>query len=281
MISQSASTPALQRFAVGALCVFFGAIGATPAAEAVGLDASAGIIEHTLSPGQVIQGTMDLANTEDTPVHVSVYLEDWTYTEDGSGQKNFAPAGTTPRSSATWISYSPTQIDLAPHARTTVDYTIRVPQDASLSGGYYAVLFSESILPTPKTLQPGDVFIESSARIGTLFLLGIRNTVHYQARLANLAVSASSSGGLVIDGVLDNESNVIARCEDGSFHVQSSDGLIAARGQLPPRFAWMRQEVPLHAESSGRVPPGGYSVILTYDCGDELFISEEAPLTVR
>jgi hypothetical protein len=56
--------------------------------------------------------------------------------------------------------------------------------------------------------------------------------------------------------------------------------LVVARSELPPRYVWPSTAVAVEAEWKGTLPPGTYAAVATYDCGDELIVVEEAPLSI-
>ena len=116
-----------------------------------------------MAPGEAMQGTIELISSTDRPIHIKVYLEDWQYTPAGDGSKQFAPPGTLPRSAAPWITFFPREIDIPARGQILVEYSIRVPQDPALSGGYYAVLFFESEINEPATTGPDAVTVKYSA----------------------------------------------------------------------------------------------------------------------
>jgi hypothetical protein len=261
-------------------------VGAGQASARMGLSTDETIIRRQVQPGGVIQGSFTLSNTGDQPVGVELYLEDWHYAETGDGTVMFSQAGTTERSAAPWISFVPPRAELPPGGHINVDYTVRVPNDSTLQGGYYAMLFVETVFAsTVPAITGGPESITASVdytgRLGHTFMVEIQNTLTPRASLRNLTVVPPGVGPMVVRGTLANEGNVVAKCERASFHAQTADGLIAARGSLPGAFVDAGQQVPIQAEWTGSLSPGAYSLILTYDCGDELLVSEEVPLQVQ
>jgi hypothetical protein len=258
-------------------------LGARPA-FAVGLSSDELVIRHRVPPGQVVQGSFKVTNTGDGSIMVDFYLEDWHFSEIGDGTRIYSQAGTTPRSAAPWISFSPPRAELPPNGEVRVDYTVRVPNDPTLRGGYYAVLFAETLVASlpQEPVAPDAVaaYVDYAARLSHTFMLEIDGTVEARATVRNPAVAPPGVGPMRISGVFSNEGNVVARCERGDFHAQSSDGVIAARGELPAVFADPGQQVPIQTEWSGSLGSGQYSLIVTYDCGDELIVTEEVPLQV-
>lgn len=253
------------------------------AAVALNLTNNRPIVQESLASGEAVQGSIDVANHGPDPMRVRVYLQDWRYTASGDGEKEFAPPQTFPRSAAGWISVFPATLELPPRGRGSVEYVIRVPKDRPLDGGYYAVLFFESVIgeqPAESTAERS-AKVQFAARLGSLFMIDVNATVKRQARLLSVSIAPpGASSPLAIRAQFANDGNTVLRC-DGFFHLMSAGGLVAARGQLPARYVWPGERVPVAAEWAGAPAPGSYTTVLTYDCGGELVVSEEAELVVR
>ncbi len=248
---------------------------------ALGLSSNNPIVDQVLAPGDAVQGTIELVSSTDRPIHLKVYVEDWQYTPAGDGNKQFAPPGTLQRSASTWITFFPRELDVPARGQVLVDYSIRVPKDPSLSGGYYSVLFFESEVNEPAGEGKDSVTVKYAARLGSLFNITIKGTAQRQAQLTVESVSPPSrSLPLRVHGAISNGGNVRLTC-DGSFHVLSSANLVAARGELPRRYLWPGVKAPVDLEWPGSLDPGAYTVVLTYDCGENLILVEEASATVR
>jgi len=253
------------------------------AAAALNLTNNRPIVQESLASGEAVQGSIDVANHGPDPMRVRVYLQDWRYTPAGVGEKEFAPPQTLPRSAAGWISVFPTTLELPPRGRGSVEYVVRVPKDQPLDGGYYAVLFLESVIGEQPPGEAGErsAKVQFAARLGSLFMIDVNGTVKRQARLLSPSITPPGpSSPLAIRAQFANDGNTALRC-DGFFHLMGAGDLIAARGQLPARYVWPGDRVPVAAEWAGALAPGSYTTVLTYDCGGELVVTEEAELVVR
>jgi hypothetical protein len=250
-------------------------VGARPLL-ALSISNSQPVIRQTLSPGETVQGSIELVSYQTTPIRVRTYLEDWRYTSVGDGSKEFGPPQTFPRSCASWISFFPNEIMLPANGKTVVDYTIRIPEDISLDGGYVAVLFFEASTESEASTTSEDnrpkAAVRFAARLGSLILVDIKGTVRREGRLSALSVSSPTESGISkIHALLSNEGNTTLACE-GSFSVMGSGNLVIGRGELPTRYVWPGDHVPV--EASWRGASNG-TLILTYDCGQELILVEE------
>jgi hypothetical protein len=276
--------PWLRRLVLGSLSLLWGVMAGMSVVGAVSFSNNRPLIEYELSLGEAVQGSLELVSHSDEPVSVTVYLGDWRYTGSGDGAKEFAPPQTLPRSCAGWISFFPHDIVLAPHGRAVVDYTVRVPAEQPPAGGYYAVLFFESTIadsrPDARASGPDQaegVEVRYAARLGSLFLINVKGTVRKEAALSNLSVAVGPE--VTLSARLANMGNVTLKCE-GSFHLMDQASVVVARGALPVRYLWPQQSAPVTATAADRPGPGRYSAIVTYGCGDNLVVVDEASITV-
>lgn len=252
----------------------------TTQAYAISLHNNNPLIKHKLNPGEAVQGSVELMNNGAEAIEITAYLEDWRYSKTGDGSKEFSAPQMMARSSSGWISFFPRALTIPPGGRGVVDYTVRVPLDASLDGGYYSVLFFESIVADiPSEIEEG-ASIRYAARIGSLIMTDVESTVRQAATLSSSSVSSPPySQKTQITTQLGNSGNVFIKCK-GLFHIMTPDNLVAGRGELPLRYIWPGDEVSVDVEWSGSLGTGSYNVVLTYDCGEDLVLVEEASLVV-
>lgn len=117
-------------------------------------------IEKTLSIGESVSGVIPILNPEKEPKTVRIYQTDYLFYADGRNE--FGKPASTPRSNATWITYSPNQVVIPANGSAEVSYRISVPNDPSLKGTYWSVLMIEP-LPvgalTPPPPQKGKIVL--------------------------------------------------------------------------------------------------------------------------
>lgn len=117
-------------------------------------------IEKTLSIGESVSGTIPILNPEKEPKTVRIYQTDYLFYADGRNE--FGKPGSTPRSNATWVSYSPNQVVVPANGSAEVSYRISVPNDPNLKGTYWSVLMIEPLPEgalTPPPSQKGKVVL--------------------------------------------------------------------------------------------------------------------------
>ena len=238
-------------------------------------------VELSLKPGGAERGAIEVVNRSGEAVQIKAYLQDWRYKSLGDGSKTFTAPDTSPRSCAGWISFYPQEMTVPPNGRAVIDYTVRAPQDATLQGGYYAVLFVQGMLgevPNPVAPAGTEATVKFAASLGSLFLVEVDGTVTREGRLALEPVAwPTGNAPLTVRGRLRNEGNAFLHCT-GSFHVVGAGEVVVARGKLPDRYVWPEDEAAFEGTWSGELPAGTHPVVVTYDCGGELVLVEETVL---
>ncbi|MFH1428178.1 MAG: hypothetical protein ABIH39_00365 [Candidatus Margulisiibacteriota bacterium] len=140
-------------------------------------------VQLTLAPGETKQGTITLQNLDSTKRQYRVYINDWIYLPDGS--KQFQDAKTTPFSCAGWLELDTTEFEIDGTSGSAISskkitYKISAPQGAA--GGYYAVVFFESILGVNSEK------INLAGRIGTIFYIEIKDTLVQKGEISSFKV---------------------------------------------------------------------------------------------
>jgi hypothetical protein len=128
-------------------------------------------------PGDRYDGIITVKNDSEEPQEVKVYQTDYLFACDGTN--NYADAGTTARSNAKWVSFSPSFFTIPPRSTATVNYTVLVPTDSAakkLVGSYWSMLMIEGI-------AKGSA--ESAAQKDNKKpQMGIRQTIRYGVQVA-------------------------------------------------------------------------------------------------
>ncbi len=115
-------------------------------------------IEKTLTVGGSTSGSIVVLNPGSKPETVRIYQTDYLFYADGRNE--FGKPGSNPRSNASWIAYSPSQITLPAGGRAEVSYQISAPNDKDLRGTYWSVIMFEPLAEgalTPPTPEKGKI----------------------------------------------------------------------------------------------------------------------------
>lgn len=229
-----------------------------------------------LSPGETYSGEIVCENPTDEEARVKIYLEDWAYTPGGTGEKKFTPIGTTPLSASPWITFAPVEEVVKPFGRTTVRYTVKVPAEAK--GGYYSVLFFETILGTAPTEEGATVLV--TGRVGALFFIEIKGTAVRNGLIKNVEVKPPfENKPMEILTTFQNTGNVDITL-GGNFLILDAEGLVKARGELNKIYTFPGATESGKTQWVGRLPKGTYQALLTYDLGKGKNLVEEKTFMV-
>ena len=149
--------------------------------------------EFTVSPGEIVQGKILLSNNTDEPQGVKVYQTDYLFFADG--RNNYAEPGSLPRSNGKWIEYSPSQVIIAPKSTDQVNFSIKVPREASLKGTYWSMFMVEGLgKDSPEmTTEPGKVKV------------GIRTILRYGIQIVTNIGSSGTRSLKFIDKRLEQK----------------------------------------------------------------------------
>ncbi len=127
-------------------------------------------INLKINRGEQYQGELYLFGSEKDSIQIKIYPMDWSLSTSGNYQ--FLPMGTVKRSASSWISFSPKTLNLPPKRGQKIEYTIKVPNDAS--GSYWAALMAE----TNPTLggEPGQVQVMMAGRVAYIIRIDINGS---------------------------------------------------------------------------------------------------------
>lgn len=132
--------------------------------------------EQTVQPGDTYRGTITVQNNGGRNERVRFYRTDYTFYSDGSNV--FADPGTEARSNAPWIETARDELQIPPGQSGDMDYIVRVPADASLTGSYWSVVMVQSISDT--ALDPDrpddEVGIQAGVRFAVQIVTNIGDT---------------------------------------------------------------------------------------------------------
>lgn len=243
-------------------------VGAAPAAAQVSV-VSGTLAEHAAAPGERYSGTIRVRNAGAEPRQARVSAADYRFLADG--HTFYDQPGTTPRSNAGWVRFSPSQLTLAPGEEATVAYTVAVPADEALRGSYWSVLLVEAVQEAPAAVQSGRV--------------GIAPTIRYAVQLATHVGQAER--GIALEGAhLTTDGgakalqvdvvNTGAQADRLELRMDLFDAegapagrLTSTRGLVYPGSS-IRQRFDLAS-----LPPGTYRALLVVDTGsDQVFGAE-------
>jgi hypothetical protein len=237
---------------------------------------SESVVEREAHPGEAYEGRLVVLNTSKTPQEAKIYQSDYQFFADG--RNNFGSPGSTVRSNARWITFSPARVSLVPGGQATITYRVSVPGNVQLRGSYWSVLMVETI---------SSASAESSVAARREIRVGLQTTIRYGTQLVtNFGTSGTSavrfdSIKATVDprgqkGVSFDFANTGERAHRLAISLQlySASGQLVKtveqkRGLLFPGTS-ARQRFDL-----GALPAGTYKALIVADAGgDEMFGGE-------
>lgn len=225
-------------------------------------------------PGKATYGEIVVENQSDKETSLKLYLNDWVYLPAADGTKDFSPAQTTPLSCASWVTFSPSQLTLAPFSKQRVNYSVKIPSDAS--GGHYAALFFESMLskfePKAGAMQAG---MNIAIRVATLFYVEPQGRAQRAAVIKKLSFENLKNPytfSLTLNFENTGTTDITAA---GTFHITDDSGLVVARDEFKNAYTFAGGKAQFGCVSKAKVPKGVYDLVLTIDLGKAM---EEADM---
>ena len=254
-----------------------GVVSAVPAEAAV-IRITQPKIELDLGRGERYSGELEVENPTDEAFQVRIYLEDWKYKGNGTGEKDFGPAGTMPHSASKWITFAPADAGLGPFSRQAVRYTVAVPEDAA--GGNYSVLFFENTIGEAADPTQEGARVRVASRLGALFFIHIRGSTLHQGEVVSAKVSPPAGNApLEIETTFKNSGNVDITL-GGNLLIMDAEGKVVGGGDLAKIYTFPGEVETRVTQWVGRLPKGAYDLLLTYDMGQGQAIVKEEKINL-
>jgi hypothetical protein len=231
---------------------------------------SSTVEERDVAPGQTYTGRIVVANTANTPQSIRLYQTDYTFKADGTS--NFADAGSTPRSNASWITPQANRVTVPPNAEITVPYSIRVPPGDSLSGTYWSAIMVEGAEAPPPTLdaKPNQtqVGIGSVVRYAVQVATNIGRSGTLEVKFENPQAVKTPTGETALDVDVISAGTRAVR-PNMSVEVYDAQGNLKGKGKQQRGLLYPGTSLRQHFEF-GSLPSGTYQVIVFADTGDKV-----------
>jgi hypothetical protein len=146
-----------------------------PCALQAGVSLKGGLThERIVRPGETYEGVVAVINTGHEEQEIEVYQTDYRFTCDGDYY--YDEPGTSSRSNASWVEFSPRALIVPPGGTVDVGYMITVPADSNLAGTYWSILMVE---------VGGGRASPASSGQGENIELGINQIVRYGVQIVN------------------------------------------------------------------------------------------------
>lgn len=219
-------------------------------------------VVHVAAPGETLAGIVRVTNPMEHVLRLRVYLSDWTL--DMAGQFTFADVGTLPASASNWITFSPSVLDIEPHATAEVRYDVQVPPDAG-AGTHQTVLFVES---EPSEAVPGQMAATFSVRVGHVVYVNVPPLVKEGAITAIFGEPAKTAGEPYHLTVLYENRGNAAQGVQGSLVVSDDRGETAIEAGIERNVVLPNSARAFEINLLGLLPGGTYTALVVLDYGD-------------
>jgi hypothetical protein len=229
------------------------------------------------SRGDTYRGSIAIRNHGRTVTTVKLYQTDYAFSADG--HNTFGKPGAVARSNATWLRLSQEQIAIAPGEIGTVEYEVRVPDDARLAGSYWSVVMAQEVEGAEAT---GDsrpqVQLRQSVRHAIQVITEIGETGRSEVAFRNARLT-SEGGKRLLSVDLENTGERWLRTD---VWLELHD----AQGRNVGRFAGSKRRTLPGTSVRNRIeltaaPPGKYVALLVADGGRNDLFGTQIELDLR
>ncbi len=244
-----------------------------------------GQLAHDLEtePGATLTGSVTIDNETNELQQARVYQRDYLFFADGTNV--YDEPGTTARSNAPWITFSPEQATVPPNGSVTVSYQINVPDSAGV-GSWWSMLMVEAIdRESAESTLGEDPPAEREVGFRQVTRYGVQLATHVRSasaepgvELENVSLQALEDGRTVFQIDVLNVGQVMMR-PDVYMRLFDADG--AEFGPFPgvqyrlyPNTS-TRQRIELEG-----LPAGTYQAIFVVDAGSDAVFGGQFELTL-
>ncbi len=217
MVFKKVSHFGLKAFILPSLWVICFVVISLPV-PAQGFAISYGDIELGVSPGERITARFSVSNQSEETIVLRIYCGDWIRVQGEITRYEFdIERGNEVRSFLEWMTFSPDQMELGPNEMQEVISEVNFPDDPSLEGSYWGVVFVEEI---PQVAPPGEIPEDEAFQVGILTIF--RYAVKIYATFEGTEIRDASfldllidqvEGGFDINAAFENSGNIFMRPE--------------------------------------------------------------------
>jgi hypothetical protein len=219
--------------------------------------------ENSALPGETYRAQIEIQNVSQYEKGVKIYQRDYWYHYNGE-TKHDAP-GTLERSNATWVSYQPELLNLAPNEKAVINIEITIPNEAELNGSFWSVMMVEGIIP-PDTVTQKGVSITTAIRYAVQLITNIGTTGKAELGFAGLELEKQEQNNF-LNVFVENKGERLLKPElslELFDEAGNSVGIVKAEKRKTLPGTSIRISLQLEG-----VKPGKYSGVIIADCGNE------------
>jgi hypothetical protein len=233
--------------------------------------------DHDARPGESYSGSILVKNDSNEPQEAKLYQTDYLFSFDGTN--DYAEPGSTPRSNAGWVSFSPSYLVVPPQGAMTINFTVTVPKTLAgkeLTGSYWSMLMVEGIpRESPESSQSeknkkSEMGVRQTLRYGIQIATHISGTGTKSIKFMQAKLVKGSQGEILMQIDLEDNGTLGFRPD---VYVELFDGKGISKGKFPGhRYRLypgtsVRQVIELNG-----IPQGTYKALVVVDAGgDDVF----------
>jgi len=260
------------RFAVAlfAALLFLAAVGTS--AHAQNFSVAFGSQRFTVTPGESFSGAIEVSNSSEEPVSLRVYLGDLLRVPDADDYQFDEDGGKEPCSLLAWMTFSPDQMALEPGEKRQVIFEVQVPEDASLDGSYWGVVFVEGIPSEGKLVEEVKEAKGPSVAIKTVFRYAVRvfatieGTEQREAKFSAIRIE-QAEGGFDAIATFENLGNIWLKPKMW-LEFRDTEGEVVFAQEHYEMTVLPESTLPFKFELRGvPLPPGEYLLMVIADYG--------------
>lgn len=233
-------------------------------------------INLKINPGEQYQGEFYIFGSEKESIQVKIYPMDWSLSSQGNYQ--FLPMGTVKRSAASWISFFPPNFNLPPKRGQKVEYTIKVPPNAS--GSYWTTLMAETN-PTSGGVQ-GQFQVRMAGRVAYIIRIDINGSPPGIGKIERLKLNWNQELKKVEASLRIKNSGISMLRFKGKLELKDSQGKTV--GQIPFREGYVLPDYTREfelAEHNLHLKPGFYIGLAIADFGERSLKAVQSTLEIK
>ncbi len=152
--------------------------------------------EFDVSPGAHVVGSLPVRNTGDQDATVRVYQTDYLFFADGSN--DYDPIGSQPRSNGAWVHLAADTLTVAAGASVPIQYTVDIPDDASLAGSYWSMVMIEEVVPEPEPSPTAGLTARTLTRYGVQVVTNVVGAQGGTLEFSRPVLTRNDGGSVVL-----------------------------------------------------------------------------------
>lgn len=221
----------------------------------------------TVRPAEPVARDVTIANLGETPVVVRVRLADWHLS--ASGEMQFAPPGTSPRTLLGHVQFEPREFSLQPGESGVVHLTMTLPDDGIATRWGLVLSEVRPAIPPSESFGPRAV-----AELGTTIYLSKVPPQVIEADVEQMSIESEGRDSVRVTVRVRNNGErhfYVA----GEVALLDAGGATHAGGKLPTGVVLPQGVRYFSWASRAGLSPGDYTAAATLDTGEpELTVGE-------